>query len=86
MNTQDVKKAIIIMFKYFKKNMSIVREREIYTLKDLGMKYYVWNKNFTFSNESRLDNAEEKTSEQTYRHNDRNDPRWSTQRKRLEKK
>lgn len=64
MNTQEVKIAIIIMFKYFNKNMSIVREREIYSLKGLEMKYYVWNENFTISIESRLDNAEEKTSEQ----------------------
>lgn len=30
MSTQDVKRAIIFMFKYFKKNMGIVKEGSIY--------------------------------------------------------
>lgn len=50
------------------------------------MKYCVWNEKFTIRIEVRLDTAEGKTRKQAYIHNNRNVPRWNTQRKRLGKK
>lgn len=65
---KDVKIAIIIMFKYFKKNMNIVRRGNIYFFQNpdgtsRDEKLSIWNEKFTVGIKSRIDTVEEKTSE-----------------------
>lgn len=65
---KDVKIPIIIMFKYFKKNMNIVRRGKIYFFQNpdgtsRDEKLSIWNEKFTVGIKSRVDTVEETTSE-----------------------